>query len=562
MFLNRFKRLRNRIREHFRNFQGQAKKPPARNDPELDLINTTPSPGTVARTISNTKYNSRINKADSPALTGSKPSGIGGGAGTSQSTLTNNDAQQSDDPSSTDPSRGRSQKRIYIPENPVTRVDSADADVLRAAGPMPQDTTPFPMLGRIPRRTSSQGSCAIVSDETLETDESTEKDEPSKKDRFSDQDKSPPRDGPSEKDESPQFRYLMDILKTPVICNRAHPLSTLQHTPRAHASVPQYCSGVTAQVQVSRDGVPFLFDDSRLTKRYNDPRKAEDLTWHELVKIHNCSGKHPEARIMRLSELLNGMTEDDHDHRVVFLEIKAKKKQPKTKIRYDAAGAVKRVLNGSSHSRRLVSRIVICVPSCKDLHHFMSVFRGHRILLKCKDLGPAKRAMKNRSLGVVHFKIDRRVLISWRGKRFLAKAKHEGREVYIEKVNKGNEMEWCIRRGISGIVTDHPRRLDGLYWDFTQNNRARTMPSIGLYPRLLLASANPQGGIRRIRQIGHQGQRPTMTDSLPVRNRQSSGLWHQLVELERDYDQRTSEQSSNSPTMEDFFTLRRLENFD
>lgn len=45
------------------------------------------------------------------------------------------------------------------------------------------------------------------------------------------------------------------------------------------------------------------------------------------------------------------------------------------------------------------------------------------------------------------------------GKKFLRDAKEAQKPVLAWTVNERKKMEWCIRRGLDGVVTDDPKRF-------------------------------------------------------------------------------------------------------
>ncbi|KAI9374590.1 PLC-like phosphodiesterase [Aspergillus egyptiacus] len=448
----------------------------------------------------------------------------------------------------------RHQKRVSFPPNPVTKLDVVDGpnsppSTLAATSSAQRETSPYPMSHGAVRRVSSLRSLSTVKSQSLENvvsargEDVPRRDDPS----YTDDDDPPPggespqenrtsqgnqisqNDQASEETGAPQdsqnFKSTQTVqasqtsqgsqapqgnrpsprlnpncgLLRPIICNRAHPVPSLQNTPVAYRDMPYYCSGVTAQVQLSRDAVPIIFHDTHLTNRYSDNRAVGSLTWQQLLTVHSNSDKDPNTKIMRLSDLLKVLMTEENIHRIVFLEFKTMSR-PGTNF----VMRIKRVLSESPHSQLLVHRLVICVPSYKYLHDFRTVFKDHKLLLKCQDLGPARKVLRDPAQIPVYFMIDRRVLLSLRGRLFLREAKQDSREVYIDKVDDLNEMEWCIREGLNGIVTDRPRQLEGLLWELEQSDRnwmTASMPRT-LMPRLILNSINPGGGIRRLRQLG------------------------------------------------------------
>lgn len=51
------------------------------------------------------------------------------------------------------------------------------------------------------------------------------------------------------------------------------------------------------------------------------------------------------------------------------------------------------------------------------------------------------------------------ILMAPGGKKFIRQCKDAGRPVLAWTVNKEEKMEWCIRRGIDGVLTDDPKKF-------------------------------------------------------------------------------------------------------
>ncbi|KAL4782198.1 PLC-like phosphodiesterase [Aspergillus varians] len=240
------------------------------------------------------------------------------------------------------------------------------------------------------------------------------------------------------------------------ICNQAHRLPSLQNTPRAHVGLSYLCGGVTAHIQVSRDKVPFVYRDSNLM-RYQNQQDPESLTWSELMSLHDKSTQDFDVRIMSLNDLLDSVSLGHTQHRLLYLEIKSRR---------DAAfiaTSIEKILQSSRYALTWRFRIVFCISSQRHLPAFGVIFAGYKIVLQCDGLEMAREIMNKHNL--VHFKLNRTTLISNAGLAFVAEARRNGRDVYVEIVNRANEMKWCIRAQVTGIITDYPAELDSLYWE-------------------------------------------------------------------------------------------------
>lgn len=110
-----------------------------------------------------------------------------------------------------------------------------------------------------------------------------------------------------------------------------------------------------------------------------------------------------------------------------------------------------------------MTRIVICLSDEDQANAFGIPFAGYRMVLNChRNLKMAKRVYDLHNL--LQFRFNAKVLAAKDWSEFLDRAKREGRDVYIETDNT-DHMKSCIRTGVTGIVTDHTRVLDGLCWE-------------------------------------------------------------------------------------------------
>ena len=59
----------------------------------------------------------------------------------------------------------------------------------------------------------------------------------------------------------------------------------------------------------------------------------------------------------------------------------------------------------------------------------------------------------------VSFNMLQASLVSPSGRSFIRGAKNEQRRVYAWTINDEKNMDWCIRRGLDGVITDDPQKF-------------------------------------------------------------------------------------------------------
>ena len=59
----------------------------------------------------------------------------------------------------------------------------------------------------------------------------------------------------------------------------------------------------------------------------------------------------------------------------------------------------------------------------------------------------------------MHFNLLQATQVGPLGARFRAEARRRGRRIYVWTVNDEGWMEWCVRKGLDGVITDDVGRF-------------------------------------------------------------------------------------------------------
>ncbi|KAL5336553.1 hypothetical protein BJX70DRAFT_276338 [Aspergillus crustosus] len=152
------------------------------------------------------------------------------------------------------------------------------------------------------------------------------------------------------------------------------------------------------------------------------------------------------------------MVDRDTKGMTLYLDIKSKRRG---KI---VARLLRWVLSRSDEGRDYWrQRLVILLPNIESFPIYGIPLAGYMNVLKCENLHHARRNLARNS--VVHFRLESEVAISQFGQMFVTHAGDGGRDVYVGPLNTRNQMKWCIRAGVKGIITQHPVDLVDVYYD-------------------------------------------------------------------------------------------------
>jgi phosphatidylglycerol phospholipase C len=89
------------------------------------------------------------------------------------------------------------------------------------------------------------------------------------------------------------------------------------------------------------------------------------------------------------------------------------------------------------------------------------------------SLFASRKLLSTPSLPNLNFNILLFSLLGPGGNRFLRSAKQAGRNVFVWTVNQEQWMEWCIRKGVDGVITDDPKLFKNVCerWGSRQERR-------------------------------------------------------------------------------------------
>ncbi|KAL4884258.1 hypothetical protein BJY04DRAFT_183244 [Aspergillus karnatakaensis] len=287
-------------------------------------------------------------------------------------------------------------------------------------------------------------------------------------------------------------RYLSrELLYPEIICSQSHAL--------AGEPIGHYCTGHIARVWIDKKGVPVVFHDTNL--------QSKPIERLALAKVSERKRKAFDSRepdLLRLSDYIDKFKREDEDQNQearIYLDIKSARK-PKIVV-----SMLNRSMNRAPEQQhRLKELLVMFLPSLESYTTFSGPFEGYRIAVHCKDLDSANAFLER--YPDLHFRFEPETLISPLGEKFVQQAKQQNRDVFVGLINLPDQMKWCIKAGVTGVITERADLLANIYWDEAQEApwKEESMQTLRTNAIPLRESTVPRGSSTadKIRRTIHQ----------------------------------------------------------
>ena len=95
------------------------------------------------------------------------------------------------------------------------------------------------------------------------------------------------------------------------------------------------------------------------------------------------------------------------------------------------------------------------------IHHARLHLTGHALAYIGFSLLYARRFLSDKHADV-HFNLFQPSLVGPLGARFRRAVRERGRKLFVWTVNEEGWMEWAVRKGVDGVITDEVGRLSGV----------------------------------------------------------------------------------------------------
>ena len=202
--------------------------------------------------------------------------------------------------------------------------------------------------------------------------------------------------------------------------------------------------GFESDVQLTRDGVPVVFHDIRVDRTSNGSGYIRERTYAELAELDIGAWKDPAfagQRIWTLDQLLDFCGETG---RLLNLELK------NAEVLYE--GLEQRVI-GAVCARRMQDRVFVSSFNHVSMQRFKELCPEIETgLLYGKPLLHMDRYLAGSNADNIH--PDYRLLQNFPDLEGVFRAR--GMKIYTWTVNEEADMRDMLRRGVDGVITNHP----------------------------------------------------------------------------------------------------------
>ncbi|KAJ4306241.1 hypothetical protein N0V88_001039 [Collariella sp. IMI 366227] len=219
-----------------------------------------------------------------------------------------------------------------------------------------------------------------------------------------------------------------------------------------HGAVAAGAHGIETDVHLSRDGVVVLSHDATLKRCFGLPSKIIDCDWSYLRTLKTLA--EPHQGMPRLADLLEWLTQPEHEAVWVLLDIKT---DDDPEVLLPAIARTIAAVPVGEGGRPWRERVIVgawnenyITHSRMHLPSFPLAYIGFSLLY-------ARRFLSSNHPDV-HFNLFQPVLVGPLGAHFRRAVRRHGRKLFVWTVNDPQWMEWAIKKGVDGVITDEVGR--------------------------------------------------------------------------------------------------------
>ncbi|OJJ42829.1 hypothetical protein ASPZODRAFT_20105 [Penicilliopsis zonata CBS 506.65] len=210
------------------------------------------------------------------------------------------------------------------------------------------------------------------------------------------------------------------------------------------AAVEAGAHALETDVHLTRDGVVVLSHDPSLERCFGVKKRVSECEWAEVAGLRTLQSPH--ERMMRLSDLLDYINQTDV---WILLDIKVDDDAESLIAALTKTISSTPCLRGEWSTRiTLGVWLDAYIPLCKTYMPSFPVALITFDLVYARELSATHKHLQ--------FNMRQAVMMQPAGRRFLRDCRLNGRTVYVWTVNSPGLMGWCIRHGVSGVITDDP----------------------------------------------------------------------------------------------------------
>ncbi|KAK4964103.1 hypothetical protein LTR28_004059 [Elasticomyces elasticus] len=202
---------------------------------------------------------------------------------------------------------------------------------------------------------------------------------------------------------------------------------------------------IETDLHLSKDGVVVISHDMTLERCFGRPEKIVDCDWSYLSTLQTL--KEPHESMPRLKDVLDLLAKPGLEQVWLMLDIKMDN-DPTTIIRN-----ISTTISSVATSTPWQSRIVLGCWAAKYLPLCAHYLPGFPITHIGFSTSYARQFL---SVPNVSFNMLLPILMAPGGRRFIQDVQDQQRPIFAWTVNEEKKMEWCIRKGLDGVITDDP----------------------------------------------------------------------------------------------------------
>ncbi|KAL1585650.1 hypothetical protein WHR41_06031 [Cladosporium halotolerans] len=227
------------------------------------------------------------------------------------------------------------------------------------------------------------------------------------------------------------------------------------------AAVDAGAHAVETDLHITKDEVVVLSHDASLKRCFGRDEKILDKTWDEIKDLRTT--QEPHEPMPRLTDLLEFLASPGNEHIWVFLDIK---------LDNDADQIMRLIASTvastpSQPSAPWNQRVVLGVWAAKYLPLAQQYLPGFPIMHIAFSTTYARQFFKVENVG---FNMMFYALLMPGGRKFLRDAQEKYRRKMLSwTINGEDNMKWCIRRGLDGVVTDEVEKYMDLAESFDEH---------------------------------------------------------------------------------------------
>ncbi|SMR45460.1 unnamed protein product [Zymoseptoria tritici ST99CH_3D1] len=201
-------------------------------------------------------------------------------------------------------------------------------------------------------------------------------------------------------------------------------------------------------IHLTADNIVVLSHDPTLKRCFGRPERILDLTWDDISPLRTVA--EPHVPMPRLIDLLHYLSSPGLEDIWLLLDIK---------LDNDAEDVMRLIASTIAsvpvaYGRKpWEQRIVLGIWAAKYLPLASQFSPNFSVMHIGFKLSYARHFFSTPEVG---FNMLLPILMAPGGKNFIREVQSRRRKLVVWTVNDRGKMEWCVRRGVDGVITDDP----------------------------------------------------------------------------------------------------------